>query len=783
MINPLCFIVGMFIAGIISIKYGLVFYASPIILIAYQFIYYKESNQKLKKSLKSIFIISIISILAFILGMNKGVLINKPSFIQKHMIENERIVSGINGTVMDVIDRQGGIKLLVKVNTIDDIPVSGNEMVYVYTDKSYNINSVIYFKSQMFFYEKPGNPGEFDNYSYNATRYIYAYSFPDEIIIKNSGGWSVKRLIVSLRRWYINKLCVLFNEDNAGLLILMLTGNSSFMDKELREVYQSAGFAHILSISGLHISIIGLSLYNLLRKKKVGYIPSTIFTIIFLLFYYQFSGGHVTCLRAIFSILFALTGRALAKRSDGLTAISLAAFIILIKSPGYIYDVSFLLSFMAGLGIVLLNRPISILEILYLKAKLNKSLYFKTMGLIKSVLFSVSINIILLPVQMLFFYSFTPYGFIVNVLLLPLLPIVLVGAIIIPLFAGLHIIVNNITKPVTIILALFKNVCGLISSVSNAKLITGTITLFKLSIWLTGVMIFIIMTRKKQSINYKHFIPLIATLIISIPIHNNSLSVNYLYVGQGDCCVITKGDYVAMIDCGSSDNDRMYENIVIPYLNYYGYSEIDTVFLSHADKDHVSGVIRMCEKDEAMNSTLVLPRLESYGEYNKIFNDDYFIYNFNHVEYVGAGDKIHNEDISFNIIYPNDDNNRMSENNTSMVIVLDYYDKKFLFMGDLGTDYEEQVIEGLISYDFTNIDVLKVGHHGSRFSTGLELLAVAKPKVSILSSGKGNAYGHPHAETLERLDSIGSENFRTDNNGAIRIEVNEGIKILAYKTE
>ena len=751
--RPLCMMVCVFIAGIVSQRYGPAVLAGPVIFLLYYFSYLRHEH-------KALFLNTIIILVVFLSFYCFGFFISKDSdnesFIKTHMKKNERTVSGIIGTVEDIYDNQNGTKVLIHVNYIDDCKIDKyNENIYIYTGQKLVIGDQIKFKNKIQFYDKPHNHGEFDNYSYQTARNIYADSYIDEVsILKkyNTPQYVYKRTIINLRRKYISLANEVFTPKSAGALILMITGCNQYIDRDIKELYQTAGFAHVLSISGLHISIIGLSILNFFRRKKLSYAPSAIFTIVFLMLYNTFSGGHITCERAIISMMFSLTARTLGRNKDSLTGLAVAAFVILTNQPLYIYDVSFLLSFMAGFAIAVINRPVNCLKPSLILAHCKSKWLEKAVErFVRTIIFSLSVNVFLLPVQLLFFCTFSPYSFIANVLLLVFMPVVISGGMIIPVLYYIFCGVRILAIPIEAILNLFERVCQIINGFAGAQIASGILTPVKFVMWLICIICFIGMCSEKRITGVNDFIPLLLTFVIIIPIHGKALKVSFLYAGQGDCCIILKEDKVIMIDCGSSDNDMLYKNTVKPYLNYMGYEKVDYIFVSHGDKDHVSGINEMVSKNKCRDSILFLPKLDDYGKMNASLENKDDEEHFKKIEYLIEGDEITVDDIKITVLSPNEDNNSETDNESSMVLYVTCDRLDMLFMGDLGLDYEKNVISAAQNKNLGKIDIIKIGHHGSRFSTGDELLDYFEPDTAVLSSGIHNMYNHPSPVVLEKL--------------------------------
>ena len=312
----------------------------------------------------------------------------------------------------------------------------------------------------------------------------------------------------------------------------------------------------------------------------------------------------------------------------------------------------------------------------------------------------------------------------------------------------------------------------------------------------------------------------------------------FLDVGQGDGILIrTEQGTSILIDGGSTSNQRVGEYVLLPAIRYYGMSELDYVFVTHGDADHISGIEYLLNAEHigVRIRNLVLAK---YGDRQGLANIETLAKEKNiNVIYMEAGDKIReklNSDmagLTLECLYPSertleakqvvkresdsiaeakqvaereasgitDDKkiaiglgNEITENvpgdevtgsgpdanDLSIVLLAKYDGRKILFTGDAGSMVEKRLIleKNLL---LSETDVLKVGHHGSRSASSEVFLQTIKPQYAIISCGKKNHYGHPHEETLMQLQTIGARVYRTDQCGAIILHIQSG-KIMLH---
>ena len=319
---------------------------------------------------------------------------------------------------------------------------------------------------------------------------------------------------------------------------------------------------------------------------------------------------------------------------------------------------------------------------------------------------------------------------------------------------------------------------------------------------------------------------------------DRSFGTVFLDVGQGDGILIrTEQGTSILIDGGSTSNQRVGEYVLLPAIRYYGMSELDYVFVTHGDADHISGIEYLLNAEHigVRIRNLVLAK---YGDRQGLANIETLAKEKNiNVVYMEAGDKIQEKQnpdmagLTLECLYPSgstleakqvvereadsiaeakqvaereasgitDDKkiaigldnaitanvpgeeatgSGLDANDLSMVLLAKYDGRKILFTGDAGSMVEKRLILEK-SILLSEIDALKVGHHGSHSASSKGFLQTTKPQYAIISCGKKNHYGHPHEETLMQLQTIGARVYRTDQCGAIILHIQSG-KIMLH---
>lgn len=295
----------------------------------------------------------------------------------------------------------------------------------------------------------------------------------------------------------------------------------------------------------------------------------------------------------------------------------------------------------------------------------------------------------------------------------------------------------------------------------------------------------------------------LALLVLLVPVRQG-LRITMLDVGQGDgICIEQHPGHAVLVDCGSSDQRKLAENRLLPFLKYRGIHELDAVFLSHLDNDHVSAVYDLLETADAehikVRQIVVGQEIPRDAAYEKLLAAAEEARVPVHLMRVG---EVYADGICrLTCLGPSDETGRTGDRNAcSLILRLDYGEFQALFMGDADARAElaaVQTMTELAAGQATaepaavqtmaacmpqdTIELLKAAHHGSRYSTSEEFLELVSPRISIISAGEDNSYGHPHEETLARLNEHGCDCYITPESGAITIYVNrKGMRVETF---
>ena len=524
-------------------------------------------------------------------------------------------------------------------------------------------------------------------------------------------------------------------------MLMFIIGDKSLLDDDIKERYQDLGVSHIFAISGLHVSIISLVLMFFFRKinENLGYI----ITIIFLLFYLFIVSFQPSVCRSVvlFSFLF-LNKKFYFDLSVFKVFLITVSFILLIE-PFYLFNVGFLYSCVISGFLIKYGSMI-------------KGNYIKTCLLVSLVSFLVSLPIVINSNYEVNILSVFNNLFFVPFISFVVYPLSLISLIIKPLDSLLFIIVNNL-------------------EVISKYFLSFLVVMPKLSVF-EIVLYYVLLIIFFESFNFKYFF--IVLLLIIFNKYSFYLdSSSYVYsidVGQGDATLLREKNHAILIDTGGKLNyvkeswmKKKEFHISDNYITFFksiGIDKLNYLVITHGDADHMGEAINL------VNNFKIEKVIFNCGPYNDLEQELIKVLDKKNIKYYSC---IKELNFNKNKLYFLQTKEFDNENDNSNVIYTELNGYKFLFMGDASTITEKEIID---KYNLPNIDVLKVGHHGSKTSSGEYFINEINPKYSIISVGKNNRYGHPNKEVIDNLKN--SKIYRTDKQGSIMFKIkNSKLKI------
>ena len=663
-----------------------------------------------------------------------------------------------------------------KINQSKKIPIE-NIKAFMKKKEDVPAGTVVLMSGNLEPVAKIRNPGEFDGEQYYSSQHIFYFLKKAELLEK-SENYSVYRKGVCDLRSYLGTILNRIAGKEAGIFQAIVLGDKSNLEQEVKLRYQMGGIVHVLAISGLHISMLGLGLYNLLMKTGMGIWPSGIISLLLLLQYGIMTGGSVSTMRAVCMFLVAIGAKITGRIYDLPTALAVSAMLILADSGAYLYTSGFLLSFSAvvGAGVV-----VPVLNGIFQYSKQDKKgisgICAKTA---LAFMASLGIQLTMLPVSLYFFGEVSLIGMLLNLIVLPTVGIVL-GSGVTGLMVGCMSwkLGSVAVLPGRLLAEIYEELCKLSGRLPFCTWITGQPTLWQVAVYyilLAGALaIFAYRKRGRKNIRAGHkFTGLILiglALTILVWRGKEPFSVTCLDVGQGDGIVLrTPENQCFLIDGGSSSKTGVGQYQLLPYLKNQGISRVDGIFISHTDQDHISGIKEILELTASgLNSVkigcLYLPEWKKPPEaWQKLetLADEAGIT----VKNLKSGEILRTGKLRLKVLAPFEEASGMDVNEDGMVLQAEYEDFRGLFTGDIGEETEKKLLaRGLLE----NVDFLKVGHHGSHYSTCQQFLDTVSPEYGVISCSLTNTYGHPSAETIQRLEAAGCETGFTMRNGAVRV--------------
>ena len=586
------------------------------------------------------------------------------------------------------------------------------------------------------------NGFDYKKYLYNKHIFYLMNANNISIMEKNSGLLFYFKNLVMDRINSISK--------SKGYIMTFILGDKSFIDNEVKESYQDNGISHLFAVSGMHISLFaGIMLFFLKRVSYNNYFNYGM-VCLFLLFYLFLAGFSASLLRAsVMFILFSIN-KVFNLKISNINILFIVIITILFIDPFYLFDIGFQFSYLISGTLIMMRWKIGVI-----KSKLKRSFY------VSVVCFLVSF-----PICIYNFYGTNFMSVLFNLFYIPF--------------------VSIIVFPLSLITFVFPFL--------DSVLYSSIFVMERISLFISSINFgYIIFPKVNFGVYFIYYIVIflsfwkiefVLLFLVMLLIHkgyiyfDSNLYVYYLDVGQGDSALIRLPNNSGniLIDTGGKffyemekwrekrSKYSIVKSSTIPFLKSFGIKKLDYLILSHGDYDHMGEVINLVENFK------VEKVIFNCGEFNDLEKELIKVLDKKKIKYYSC---IKELNIDNNKLYFLQTKEYDNENDNSNVIYTKLDGYKFMFMGDAGVDKEKDILE---KYNVSKIDVLKVGHHGSKTSSGKVFIDGINPKYSIISVGKNNRYGHPNKEVLYILED--SKIYRTDQDGSIIFNIkNNKLKI------
>lgn len=548
-----------------------------------------------------------------------------------------------------------------------------------------------------------------------------------------------------------------------AILETLILGGRGRLTPETTQALQKTGLFHLFAISGAHIGMISFMIFGLLKFLRAPTRASYVFLIVFLVFYTLLVEGRASVVRAAVMSIAYLLGKLFWKDTHLLNTIGLSAFAILLFNPFQIFDVGFQLTYAATLSIILfypkilpltLKLPLKISETFALSLAAQMGVFPLITTTFNRIIFSgLLLNLIGIPlvgVIMAAGYVFLPAAFLAPALARPAAAVIvfLIKAFMwsTHLLDGVPFLSFRIPTPPGAVVAGYF--------------------LFLLLLLLPGRF------KKFRLASLAAFIGFLALLVFyPFPSSSKNLKVTFIDVGQGDSILVEfPGSRKMLVDGGGFPTGTfdVGETVVSRFLWNKGIKKIDYLILTHAHPDHFYGLISVARNFSIGEFWETFSPADDgkYAELKKALGEAPH-------RRVFTGFSRKEGNVRLEVIYPPEGSTvtAPADNDRSLVLKITYGSTAFLLTADIGVNAEREILDG--SADLRS-GVLKSPHHGSSTSSSEALLRAVAPQMIVISVGRGNRYGFPQPEILDRYKKTGARIYRTDLDGAVEIASDGG---------
>lgn len=612
------------------------------------------------------------------------------------------------------------------------------------------------------------NPNAFDYKSFlqrNGISWIFnADNLSLETCYKQTD--SIVTALKAFRQKEIARIKNTLPEETSALAAALIFGERNLFNPETERSYQKIGIVHLLAISGLHVGLLTGMIYFICIRVGITKEKTEILLMSFLPVYAVITGLAPPVVRAAAMLILLLGSRRFAFRMTPLDAVSAAFMIMALFRPGIIYDTGFQLSFAVSFSLVI-SAPVILKTFTTFLKQTAAASFIAQLSSLPSILAS--------------FYEVSVISIFANLLFVPLfsfvlLPLLLISYIILLLFGALPTLylyfLENLVHHV-------NDLTMKLSEIPMSTIIIGKLEPIFLIVQIILIPMFLwqwegFILKKLKPPQWLFALPFLPLFMqIGLPYMNPYGQIIFLDVGQGDSIFIrmpyNQGNY--LIDTGGvlsfekenwQQRGRSYnpgKDIVVPFLKSEGISTLDKLILTHGDADHIGGALALFE--EIGVRQLIVPRVSDRSDLEKDIIENASERGAD-IYLGGIGTEWKTAAGKFLILNPSESTGE--RNDQSIVLLAAVGGKKWLFTGDLGMEGENSMARKIKDID---IDVLKVGHHGSKYSSSELFVERTNPVFAVISVGEKNRYGHPGKEVIERLEERGIQIFRTDEDGAV----------------
>lgn len=590
--------------------------------------------------------------------------------------------------------------------------------------------------------------------------------------------------------------------QDAGVLADIALGEKSLLDDEIKGLYQDAGISHILAISGLHVSLVGMGLLSLLQKLGVPRKWAAALCAGAVFCFGIFSGMEVSTVRAItmFSVLMA--AQILGYAYDSLTALSASAMVQLWENPFLLDYAGFLFSYGAVIGVAVVWKIVRQAganrgeeeEKDKIRRKKRPGILQRAAANVAGTLgASACIQLVMLPLSAYFYYEIPLYSIFANACVLPLMGILLALAIAGGILGSLVPLLGAVVlAPAGWLLDFNEMVCRISGKLPGASFITGQPPLGLIIAYYAVLALCLCLVWNRQRRRYLAVAVLMFFCLLSVR-QAPCFEVDVLDVGQGDGVFLQNGNGKHFfVDGGSSNVKNVGQYRILPFLKSRGIRALKGWIVSHADADHISGLLELLQLGYPVEYVIVAEYMAHDEAMENLLQEAEkagckILFVRPGMEF-GSGDMVFTvlapgEDLSTGGVWESGQGKSADRNASSLSLLLCCQGFCGVLTGDIGEAQERKILEsGLLEkYGVGAVDFYKAAHHGSDYSNSRQFLERLSPKMTVVSCAKKNSYGHPGQEAVDRVCSVGSRIFFTMDQGQVRVRQEAGgLRVWTY---
>lgn len=660
---------------------------------------------------------------------------------------------------------------------------------------------LVSFKTQLRPVTGLRNPGGFDYASALQREGIRASAVihrPEVLSRLATGGFAPLRRIYAWREQIRQRLDGSLSPISSAILQSMLIGETGSLSPEIREAFMISGTTHLLSISGSHLAMVAFVVFQLsgriLKRMPVRWLLSSsrhvtvtrlsvLITLVPVVFYTLLAGAQVATVRSLVMILVYLAAVWFQRADDPLNALAVAALLIVLWEPQAVFSISFQLSYIAVLAMVLLGEKQRLLRDNADKPEGNLERETSHIGPLWKKLrvylgMTIAAGASTLPLTAIYFNQIGWVGFLSNLIIVPF-----VGMVIVPLglacsvgaifFGSTRLPLAGLNDEVT--RGLFSMIEWFARFPAAELHVPAPPVPVLIAVYLAGLLLLVLKGNrvwKWGTIGLCLLILMVWIARVWASHPDGRLRVTFLDVGQGDAAWIEMPDGRTMLmdGGGAYGNFDLGRLAVAPYLWNTGRWRIDYLVASHPQLDHMGGLSYLARKFQIGEAWT-----------NGMDKDADFYHRFREIisEKAIPEKRITSDDPPLDLggarivpLHPGDSDSFASDNNQSLVIRIEYGRESILFTGDIEGPAEREILQ---RGNLQRAVLLKVPHHGSRTSIDPDFLSRVAPAVAVISVGQNNSYRHPSLEALAAYESKGARIYRTDRDGAVVFET-DGIR-------